>query len=147
MTAEERFWRYVDCGMDCWLWLAYKDPNGYGKFKYQGTYKLAHRVSYIIHYGEIPEGMCVLHKCDNPSCVNPLHLFLGTMQDNVNDMIDKGRCCSGEKHPNSKRTQQQIDNIRLIYSNGGISQKSLGDMFGVSSRSISNIVNNKTWIK
>ncbi len=87
----ERFFQKVSKTDNCWLWLANKDNDGYGRIKIKGKTLLAHRVSWNIHFGQIPEEMNVLHRCDNPPCVNPLHLFLGTVLDNVRDRDSKGR--------------------------------------------------------
>ena len=76
---------------ECWLWTGGLTPNGYGKLMVDGKMMVTHRYSWKIHYGNIPEGMCVCHKCDVRTCVNPNHLFLGTVQDNVNDRENKGR--------------------------------------------------------
>lgn len=86
----ERFWKYVEKQEGCWIWKACKH-NGYGTFKVNGTQMFAHRYSYELHKGSIPEGMFVCHTCDNPECTNPNHLFLGTPWDNVQDMLQKGR--------------------------------------------------------
>jgi hypothetical protein len=96
MSIEERFWSKVEMipFHDCWEWVGCKVPAGYGQLRLGGKKEpnlFAHRVSYVIHNGEIGKGLFVLHKCDNPSCVNPRHLFLGTHQDNMNDMKAKGR--------------------------------------------------------
>lgn len=92
-TDEERFWRRVQKGGpdDCWYWKGYIGPVGYGNLHFHGKSTNAHRVSYEIANGEIPAGICVLHKCDNSTCVNPKHLYLGSQQDNVNDREDRKR--------------------------------------------------------
>lgn len=92
-TRHERFWLKVDRSdtNGCWEWTGTKRGYGYGAFAYQGVTVVASRFSYELHYGPIPDGMLVLHRCDNPACVNPSHLFLGTNKDNTRDMIDKGR--------------------------------------------------------
>jgi len=95
-TYEERFWSRVDKSDDCWEWTRGKFTSGYGSVYFKGKRVQTHRVSWVLTFGEIPEhdsyhGMCVLHKCDNPGCVNPDHLFLGTQQDNITDMIHKHR--------------------------------------------------------
>jgi len=88
----KRFWEKVEKTDNCWLWKAFKNKRGYGKIGVgSGVSANATRVSWVMHHGEIPEGMFICHKCDNPSCINPDHLFLGTRQDNVNDMMLKKR--------------------------------------------------------
>jgi HNH endonuclease len=90
-TLSERFWSKVDKSGDCWVWTGSRDLKGYGKINIGCTPTLAHRVSWQIKSGDIPEGLFVLHRCDNPPCVNPAHLFIGTAGDNVQDMMSKGR--------------------------------------------------------
>lgn len=105
--AESLFWEKVDKRgpEDCWEWKAAHTKRGYGCFRFNERQDLSHRVSYILAHGSIPDGLWVLHKCDNPKCVNPAHLFLGTHQDNMNDMKNKGR------HPgNQKSTKAQNGN-------------------------------------
>jgi hypothetical protein len=101
-TREERFWQHVDKSDTCWNWTASTKPFGYGRFVTRNHYKqkeeLAHRVSWELHYGPIPQGMFVCHKCDNPPCVNPEHLFLGTGDDNMKDRNSKQRQAKGERH-------------------------------------------------
>jgi len=83
---------------ECWEWSAGKFKQGYGAFGIDKKMVNTHRVAYELFVGPIPEGLCVLHTCDNPSCVNPNHLFLGTQKDNIQDMVKKGRCYKGENH-------------------------------------------------
>ncbi len=94
-TMEERFWAKVQLGSseECWIWQAALKRDGYGLFRVESyvAMRSAHRVSWEIAFGEIPTGMQVLHRCDNPPCVNPSHLWLGTQQDNIRDMNEKGR--------------------------------------------------------
>ena len=94
-TLKARFWEKVDKTDDCWVWISSKissKPNrGYGRIWVNGKPELAHRISWEIANGPIPKGMQVLHRCDNPSCVRPDHLFLGTQRDNMQDSIEKGR--------------------------------------------------------
>jgi hypothetical protein len=90
----ERFWGKVRKGAGCWVWTGSRIPKGYGKIQLgrRGTSpRFAHRISWELHFGPIPQGLWVLHKCDNPSCVKPSHLFLGTAKDNTSDMMAKGR--------------------------------------------------------
>jgi len=93
---HNRFWNKVVIGASdkCWEWRASKNCHGYGRFKLEGRRheaRGAHVVAWILTYGQVPHGLCVLRKCDNPGCVNPNHLFLGTQKDNIHDMIKKGR--------------------------------------------------------
>lgn len=92
-NVEERFWSKVSkCECDkCWEWTASLNSKGYGRMNMQGRTGLSHRLSWLIHFSEIPDGLDVLHHCDNPKCVNPNHLFLGTHSDNMRDMVKKGR--------------------------------------------------------
>lgn len=103
--AVERFWRFTrKSDVSCWVWTGVLWKDGYGRIR-PGTgkqYVSAHRFSWELHYGHIRDGLCVLHRCDNPACVNPAHLFLGTNRDNIDDMMNKGRSCKGRsrmKHP------------------------------------------------
>jgi hypothetical protein len=94
-----RFWNKVNIPSlsDCWEWQGSKNKHGYGHFKYKRKTHRAHRISWTLIKGEIPEGMCVLHRCDNRLCVNPFHLFLGTNQDNMDDKMKKNRHHSSQK--------------------------------------------------
>jgi len=107
MSDEERFWSRVKKTDRCWLWTGNKNPDGYGMFWLDGKAHGAHRVSWLFHYGEIPKHLFVLHHCDNPACVRPCHLFLGTAGDNSRDSWAKGR---GSVHrATSTRIQNQLD--------------------------------------
>lgn len=151
----KRFWSNVDVGKkdDCWEWTGSLDAYGYGQISEgnktnKKNYK-AHRLSWMIRFGEIPENMNICHKCDNPSCMNPNHLFVGTQEDNLRDCREKGRArggsMPGEKNPNSKLTERQVKDIRNRYKQGGIYQRQLGAEFGVSQAQIGLIVNRKSW--
>jgi hypothetical protein len=142
-----RFWSKVAKGGsdDCWEWLACKHVAGYGKFWAGHGNKLTHRVSWIIHNGEIPDDLHVCHKCDNPACVNPHHLFLGTAADNMKDRNDKNRQAMGERHGPAKLTESEVYEIFDLYSSGGFTYKGLGAIYGVGPVAIYSIMNGKNW--
>lgn len=147
IPIEQRFWSKVLKSDGCWEWKANKHIFGYGLiFDEVGKKpKTAHRVSWEIHQGSIPKGLCVLHKCDNPSCVRPDHLFLGTHQENMIDKTRKGRVPKGSLNKSSKINEKQAFEIKVIYALGGISMKKLGNQYGVSSNVVCRIVNSKLW--
>ncbi len=105
-SVEERFWEKVERGPNCWTWIGGLANKGYGTFFYQGRLIGAHRASYQIAYGPIEDGAWVLHRCDNPPCVRPDHLFLGDARTNVADMDKKGRANrpAGDRHLNAQKT-------------------------------------------
>ena len=144
--VEKRFWDKVDKTDDCWNWTGSVDKDGYGLTRLNGKLIKAHRLSYSFLNGIIPEGMCICHHCDNPGCVKPSHLFMGTDADNVHDAISKGRLpAHGEKHGNSKLTEDDVHEIRRLYSLGNITQESLGKMWRIGQCQIGCIVNRKSW--
>lgn len=115
----ERFWNKVEKTESCWNWIASTDRK-YGHFLFQGKLIKAHRFSFMLENGEIPQGLDVCHHCDNPKCVRPSHLFLGTRSDNMRDMIAKGRCKApkGEIHWNSILNKQKVLEIRSYIAQG-----------------------------
>jgi hypothetical protein len=132
-------------GNECWVWVGARASNGYGVFKKKG----AHRVSWELHCGKIPDGLFVLHKCDNPPCVRPDHLFIGDQTDNMSDASKKGRIVidnmPGEKHPLSKLTEDAVRKIRAEYEVGGKTQYALADKYGVSQSVIRDVVLRRGW--
>lgn len=150
-SLEERFWEKVDKKLDdeCWNWLAFLNEDGYGKFRIRKNEAMigAHRASWIIHFGEIPEGLQVLHHCDNPACVNPKHLFLGTHLDNMEDRTRKGRNIGfkGDENPNSKLSKDDVRLLRESYVPGYYNCIELADRFGISVASVYRIVGNRGW--
>lgn len=147
-----RFMEKVDKSGDCWEWTATKHYKGYGEFQTctcnrHGKGDKAHRVSYMLHNKELPEGLCVMHKCDNRGCVNPEHLQAGTNQDNIDDRNKKGRQATGAKgnHGTSKLTQEIVDEIRARYAAGGVTQTALATEYGLSNRHVSGIVRYEVW--
>ena len=125
----------------CLLWIGYCDRDGYGKFQVNGKKLRAHRAAWEACNGDIPAGTSVLHKCDVPQCVNVLHLFLGTQQDNGADMAQKGRSLFGAKHNMAKLTESSVHFIRQAK----LPQKKLAEHFGVSIATISMIKSRKVW--
>ena len=145
----ERFWSKVDIKGpdDCWLWLGSKLKQGYGRFRIKDHLVLAHRVAFELSCIKIPARMCVLHKCDTPSCVNPNHLFLGTQADNVHDCIQKGRFTRavGEKYKRSSLTEEDILKIRSLREEITISCRELAELYSVSKTAIEKIVTRQSW--
>lgn len=141
----------------CWERSAGISKHGYGKFKFNKKTVYAHRFSYEFHFGQIPICLFVCHKCDNPSCVRPEHLFLGSHAENMRDMISKGRKVTyigskakiygntKESNPAAKLNSIKVGEIRQSYKTGNKSQASIGMEYGVSQRTISLIVRNETW--
>ena len=129
----------------CWLWTATGDEKGYGHFRYKGRPQKAHRASWMLHRGEIPDGMLVCHHCDTPACVNPDHLFLGTNDDNMRDRQEKGRQARGERAPTAVLTEREVSAIRLLSDKHDIPKADIAEAFGVGGSTIGAIVRRKTW--
>jgi len=136
----DRFWNKVDkLGANgCWIWTRHCNKGGYGTI----DGKIASRVAWGLVYGSIPDGLDVCHSCDNPACVNPEHLFIGTASDNLKDSVRKGRLNhQGEKNSNAKLTSVLVREIREL----NLPQQTLAKMFGVSKGTIYYIQKNLTW--
>jgi len=149
-TIEQRFWPKVaiDDSDKCWIWMAQRKPAGYGQLRFGPDHATtcAHRVAWLIVVGQIPDGMNVLHRCDNPSCVNPRHLFLGSHRDNMLDKERKGRANHprGEENHAKLRTEDVL-HIRRLYAAGQATQADLGRRFHVSPGYIWHLVNGSKW--
>lgn len=146
----QRFWSSIERDTDsgCWIWKAWLRPDGYGLFSIKGKAYRASRISWQIANGDIPKGLCVLHNCpqgDNPACINPAHLFLGTRQENTKDMLRKNRSAKGEAHSHAKLTEKEVREIRQLYATGTFSQEELGNAYGVRAPLVSRIVSRKIW--
>ena len=143
----DRFWAKVHKTISCWEWTGAPYGGGYGRISRggrNGKDERAHRLSWEMHFGPVPDGLCVLHRCDNRICVRPSHLFLGTIGDNNRDMYAKGRANpydrSGDKNPAAKTTETQRDEIRRQYAAGGVLQRELAAEFGLTQERVSQIV-------
>lgn len=162
MTPLERFetkvWKLA-CEPGCWIWMGELRPNGYGALKIDGRQVSTHRFSWETQHGPIPEGLCVLHRCDVKTCVRPDHLFLGTNDDNVADMIAKGRNAigdrngsrlhpervpRGETHALSKLSDSQVQEIRAAVA-AGTSWATLAKRFSVVKGTIGHVVRGRSY--
>jgi hypothetical protein len=146
LTLNETFLALLPVGEDnaCWEWPMLKPDTRYGTLTYYYRHYYAHRLSYEVHHGPIPDGMIVCHRCDNPPCCNPAHLFLGTDQDNSNDKLAKGRQTRGEDLHAAKLTENQVLEMRYLYSTGWL-QEELSAAFGVTRSNVSMVIAGKTW--
>lgn len=162
-TTEMRFWAKVDMSGKCWLWTGAKRSKGYGAFVYASNGHVvqgrAHRYSYELHKGPIPPGFSVLHNCpdgDNPACVNPAHLWLGTTADNNRDTMTKGRHVKGGTyqrnnykrgvgHHNARLTPDIVREIRAKYANGETSFSKLASAYKLAIAHVYRIVRRRAW--
>jgi hypothetical protein len=150
------FWKFVKKTDTCWLWQGVILSQGYGQFYLNKTTYRAHRFSYLLHHGEIPDGLVVMHSCDNRACVNPAHLSLGTPADNSKDMANKGRAAKGDEHGThlhpesvwrgekvhgSILKESQVKEIRERRK----PRKQLAQQFGVSLSTIKAILARRLW--
>jgi HNH endonuclease len=149
-TVEERFFRHIKKTDSCWIWQGRVKGKGYGSIGLGGAGAkdvLAHRVSYQIHKGGIPDGLIIMHKCDNPRCVNPDHLEAGTQSQNIKDAFARGRKVSkpsglmGESHGASKLNNEIVYSVR----SSTLTAKALSILYGVSTSAIERIKNRRTW--
>ena len=153
ITVEliERFSEKWELNKDngCWEWQHATSSKGYGQIKIPKQRKQipAHRLSYLIHYGEIPDGMLVCHKCDNPKCVRPSHLFLGSYADNSQDMAKKDRHLFGEKHPHNKLTEIHVRRIHSLFHDDGVSQGKIAQIYGIGQSTVWKILHGYRWEK
>jgi len=163
-TRHKRsFWKKVSVVEgSCWIWTGAIHGTGYGIICINGRHTSPHRVSWLIHNGDIPDDLICCHRCDVRACVNPAHIFLGTQADNMNDKADKGRCnpacgdrngsrtrpdrlARGEANPRAKLTEDKVRKIRDIYALGKTSGRRIAKSFGVCPDVISSILRRKLW--
>lgn len=150
----ERFWSKVQKIDGCWEWTGSLNRSGYGAFRTKDRYVPASRYSWFLAHGAIPDEMCVCHRCDNPPCVNPAHLFLGTLADNAHDMIAKGRAkylqnfraCQGKgmDNPQAKLDDDKIRAIRSLHIQG-LGTRRLARQFNVGRTTIQRTLQGKMW--
>lgn len=146
-NTRDDFWRYVDVRSrdECWLWTGARDKRmHYGVFKYHLRQYKAHRFSFEIASGAIPDGLDVLHRCDNPPCVNPAHLFLGTQADNNRDRDTKMRNSHGERNYFAKLNESDVRRIRDLHAQG-VPQKDIAKEFNIDRHHVSDITNRRLW--
>jgi len=141
MDKMERFNMQVDKTDGCWMWKGTISQGRYGQFGWNYRTLSAHRASYLLHVGEIPDGMFVCHRCDVPACVNPEHLFLGTASDNSRDAAQKGRHYVGEKNARAKITESQALEIRAL----SLPAPDIAKMYGLCPSTVYRIKNGTYW--
>ena len=140
-----RFFRNVEITDTCWLWTGCKSDRGYGKIMLNYKHMTAHRVSCWWFVAPIDGPLMVRHTCDNPSCVNPFHLELGTHQDNMDDCVERMRRPKAENHYKSQLTAKQVLEIRDLYANKRFTQHELAALYGVGRMTICHIVLRNSW--
>lgn len=147
----ERFWQRVDKTDTCWNWTGKTNDKGYGYLHCMGMVESAHRISYVISISPIPDGLMVLHSCDNRRCVRPDHLFLGTAKDNSDDMYAKGRSYTqrvrnpGILNGRSHLTESQVREIRALYKETSLTFREIGQRFGISKGQASKVARRLAW--
>lgn len=150
-TLEERFWSKVDIRspFECWPWLAAvrRKDEGYGAFWLNGRHQPASRIAYSLAFKDVPVGLHVCHHCDNPSCCNPEHLFLGTNADNAHDRDSKGRTATGDKNRTTAWNfhEKDVILIRNLVKNKELKQREIAKMFNVSPSVINNLIKGRTY--
>lgn len=138
-TAVDRFWQKVKKGRGCWEWTGSRATNnGYGRHPIGSGHVIAHRFSWELHFGEIPKGKEVCHSCDNPGCVRPEHLYLGTHADNMQDMVKRGR-------GTNRITEQDVREIKRLLGKGTFTQEQIADTFNISRGAVGHIKRGTTW--
>jgi len=142
---KERFFSFLEVSENCWMWKGGVNSRGYGVFWAKGKSWRAHRVSYEIHEGEIPEGLIVRHKCDTPLCCNPKHLELGTHQDNAQDRMVRNRGASGSRNGSAFLTEKDVAEIRDLANCGLFTQATIGFKYGVKQAIVSKIKLRQNW--
>lgn len=145
-AIEKRFWSHVAIGHpgECWPWTGSTNSGGYGQFRVDGMPVGAHRYAFFLAGGIIHEKYFVCHRCDNPPCVNPAHLFLGTAQDNSDDCVRKGRKARGDGHPVAKLSKEDVRKIFELRCSG-MKHYAIAERFQVTRSNICLILGRKRW--
>lgn len=141
----QRLMQHVIVEDGCWRWKGSMSPFGYGRFNVLGQVWHAHRIAWILRFGPIKDNQQILHRCDNPQCTNPDHLFAGTDLDNQRDAVSKGRHLNGERCPQTILTESDVKAIRGDYKRRIVGRYQLGIRFGVSSSCIQAVITRRTW--
>ena len=149
MTQQDidRYWNKVNIADkdSCWEWNAGRFVTGYGAFGFHGKPNYAHRISMVLSGRPIPDGMHVLHKCDNRGCVNPDHLFLGSLRDNMADMYHKRRHARGDTSGRRKLCSTEVTEIRELYKTGRYSFQDIATQYGITRSLVGFIKDRKIW--
>lgn len=146
MDLTKRFWDKVNKTSDCWNWTGCRLKTGYGQIRINGKLQYTHRVAWEFMNGTIPSGKVIMHKCDNPSCVNHSHLICGTQKENIQDCVKKDRKPRGSEIYFSKLTLKGVKEIRRLYSLKLKKQCELAEIYEVTQSVISKIILNKIWV-
>jgi hypothetical protein len=152
LNSQHRFWKYVERSNGCWLWTGCLNDSGYGIFRFEGRNYRATHISLWIYNRPVPQGLCALHKCDNPACVNPDHLYIGDKGQNIQDSYNRGRRPRidvgdqnrGSRNGMSKLTETDVIKIKQRIQ-AGETNKDIAAEFGVNSSTISEIKSGRTW--
>jgi hypothetical protein len=148
-ASKESFWDKVNLLGDCWEWQGARTKFGHGKVRYGGNYFGAHVCAYEFSHGRLTKGLWVLHRCDNPPCVNPSHLYAGTPKNNTADMFRRGRAARdgalGSANPHSVLTETQVLQIRESFAAGRRTPKELAEDWQVTPGAINDLLRGKTW--
>ena len=144
-----RIWQWIDTSSACWMWTGALQnvDSGYGVVRFNDKKHYAHRLIWSLFNGPVPDGAFICHHCDEPRCVRPSHLYAGTQKENVADMFRRGRArpARGEAIGCSKLTEADVLEMRRLYSEGGISQRAAGRIFGASKSMAQAIIRRKYW--
>lgn len=146
IDCDDRFWSKVDTTDKCWEWLGAKDGGGYGRFLHNGRNRHAHRIAWLLFHGREPNGV-VMHTCDNPSCVKPKHLRIGTQRENIHDCVAKDRNFKprGSLNSQAKLTEEQVAAIRKEYNQTNCTKRFLACKYNMSDSAIGRLLNGQTW--